>query len=59
MRRFQDGSIKEAVVWGRGGGQGNVEERRDICQRIITHLLQRLEGKNKFILQNPYSDLCF
>lgn len=43
MRRFQDGSIKEAVVWGGGGGGGrrdSVEYKRDICQYIITHLLK-------------------
>lgn len=41
MRRFQDGSIKEAVVWGKGEERSKVEKKRDICQRIITHLLRR------------------
>lgn len=37
LRRFQDGSINEAVVWeGRGAGR-----RRSMCHQVIQHLLQR------------------
>lgn len=36
LRRFQDGSIKEAVVW----KCDNREQRAQICQRIVLHLLQ-------------------
>ena len=41
MRRFQDGSIKEAVVWGEGDGD-KVEKKRDISEKIVSHLLERL-----------------
>lgn len=45
LRRFQDGSINEAVVWMEGGqGQGaggGVAGKRMICLRIIQHLLHR------------------
>ena len=37
LRRFQDGSINEAVVW-RGGSVG---ERRGVVTQVITHLLNR------------------
>jgi len=40
MRRFQDGSIKEAVVWGEGD-RDKVEKKRDVCQKIVSHLLER------------------
>ena len=45
LRRFQDGSINEAVVWVEGGqGQragGGVAGKRMICLQIIQHLLHR------------------
>ena len=37
LRRFQDGSINEAVVW-KGGSVG---ERRGVVTQIIAHLLHR------------------
>ena len=37
LRRFQDGSINEAVVW-EGGSVGG---RRGVVTRVITHLLNR------------------
>ena len=37
LRRFQDGSINEAVVW----TGGSVGERRGVVAQIITHLLHR------------------
>ncbi|CAH3109711.1 unnamed protein product [Porites lobata] len=40
LRRFQDGSILEAVVW----PCNSVAERRVICERIIKHLLHRHGG---------------
>ena len=37
LRRFQDGSINEAVVW----EGGSVGERRGVVTQIVTHLLHR------------------
>jgi len=37
LRRFQDGSILEAVVW----PCNSIAERRMLCERIIKHLVQR------------------
>ena len=37
MRRFPDGTIKEAVVW---NGE-NALQRRTILEQILKHLLQR------------------
>ena len=37
LRRFQDGSISEAVVW----DCSNVSEKRKICEKIIKHVLYR------------------
>ncbi len=41
LRRFQDGSINEAVVW-EEASQSGVAGRRLICYQIIQHLLHRL-----------------
>lgn len=40
LRRFQDGSILEAVVW----PCNSIAERRVLCERIIKHLVQRHGG---------------
>jgi len=40
LRRFQDGSILEAVVW----PCNSIAERRMLCERIIKHLVQRHGG---------------
>ncbi|XP_046624374.1 nucleolar protein 6 isoform X1 [Neodiprion virginianus] len=40
LRRFQDGSICEAIVWGEGK---TLAEKRSLCKRIIIYLLE-----NKF-----------
>ena len=37
LRRFQDGSINEAVVW----GGGSVGGRRGVVTQVVRHLLQR------------------
>ena len=36
LRRFQDGSICEAVVW----PGTSVAEKRLVCSHIVTHILQ-------------------
>ena len=36
-RRFQDGSIQEAVVW----KAETLQQHRMVCREIVTHLLQR------------------
>ena len=41
LRRFQDGSINEAVVWEEESRGGGVAGKRLICHRIIQHLLHR------------------
>ena len=38
LRRFKDGSIKEAVVWVESEG---VASQRTICKRIVQYLLER------------------
>lgn len=40
MRRFDDGSINEAVVWG-GAKKDGDGDRKSVCIQIIRHLLQR------------------
>ena len=40
LRRFQDGSINEAVVW-RGR---SVAERRGVVTQIVAHLLHRSDS---------------
>ena len=40
LRRFQDGSINEAVMWD-GSGQEGVANRRTVCHQIIQYLLHR------------------
>jgi U3 small nucleolar RNA-associated protein 22 len=40
LRRFQDGSINEAVVW-EEANQCGVAGKRLVCYRIIQHLLHR------------------
>ncbi|XP_043670065.1 nucleolar protein 6 [Vespula pensylvanica] len=47
LRRFQDGSIREAVVWGKGK---TLHEKRMICKKIVKFIL-----KHKFnLLENQY-----
>ena len=41
LRRFQDGSINEAVVW-EEASQCGVAGKRLVCHRITQHLLHRL-----------------
>ena len=43
LRRFEDGSINKAVVWGRQGEE--METRKLISLNIVCHLLQRSECK--------------
>ena len=38
LRRFPDGSIREAVVW----PSDTLADRRMICSRIVKHILSRL-----------------
>lgn len=47
LRRFQDGTIREAVIWSKGK---TLSGKRIICKKIITFLLTKKLGfpKNKF-----------
>lgn len=47
LRRFQDGSICEATVWGKGR---TLAQKRTICKKIITYLLT----KKFWIARNEY-----
>ena len=38
LRRFNDGSIHEVVVWGDGK---SIEEKRSLTKKIILYLLQK------------------
>lgn len=42
MRRFQDGSISEAVVW--NSGSATLAQKRVICHQIVTYLLNEKFG---------------
>lgn len=48
LRRFQDGSIREAVVWSKGK---TLTGKRLICKKIVTFLVTKKLGllKNKFM----------
>ncbi|XP_033607618.1 nucleolar protein 6 isoform X3 [Cryptotermes secundus] len=42
VRRFQDGSISEAVVW--NSGSATLAQKRMICHKIVTYLLNEKFG---------------
>ncbi|XP_012256852.2 nucleolar protein 6 isoform X2 [Athalia rosae] len=47
LRRFQDGAICEATIWGKGK---TLAEKRSICKRIVVHLLsQKLSIREGFL----------
>ncbi|XP_046857111.1 nucleolar protein 6-like isoform X2 [Xenia sp. Carnegie-2017] len=56
LRRFQDGTITEAIVW----ECKNAREKRKICQSIVKYILQRhggIENSHLHFTSNGFDDL--
>lgn len=57
LRRFQDGSIREAMVWSKGK---SIADKRIICKKIVEFLLKTKFNINKnqyLFIANQVEDL--
>ena len=60
LRRFEDGSINEAVLWVRqgAGSRDGMQARKLVCCEIIRHLMHRSEPRNLLRKDSAISE-CF